>query len=628
MFRTALIVAAFAVLSPSAKALFYPFQADVTPDEKLQYGDSEPLVLESSESHNGPLPWRASMVHNNPGEGLTQTKYSDPDVVSGLGFNVMVKNDGKPPHTAITWDSFDHEIFLKSSDGRAWVEERAAVIDAEIEAIHEAGMKAMYWSDIFVLPKTLVVKYGNQIKDKRGRWSFDSPMMVNVTRYMLDAVFERFPDLDGLVIRTGEIYTNDVPFHRGSSPITNGAASHIQLLKLLEEIVIQKHKKTVFYRTWSFDGFHTDPKYYRKVTDAIEPNKNLFMVMKHTKGDFWRTLPFNPTIGIGNHQQLVEIQGQREFEGKGAIPNYVMKGVIEGFDENLQDHSPKSLRDLRNSSLFQGILAWPCGGGWHGPYPAHEFWIDMNVEVLAKWAQTPKESEEDLFTAWVRNKLKLDYESARNLREIALLSARATLLGHYSLDYHLHSLDWTRDSFIGGFDAALKQDFKAIVSKNLVDDVLTEKALAVYIWEMLPGPARGFRTPDAQLREFIDHSIEYAILLYTIIWRSWIVQLKGLQGNGTGEYDVEAMKVGIEGYDLALGRYMALSGNNGTGLVSSLFTPYQYTDTHADPVLGVKHSVDMWRWVIRGHGEEKEKCGVEGCCTNTGRDSDGERVEL
>ena len=44
-------------------------------------------------------------------------------------------------------------------------------------------------------------------------------------------------------------------------------------------------------------------------------------------------VPFNPCIGIGKHQQVVEVQCQREYEGKGAHPNYIAKGVIDGFEE-------------------------------------------------------------------------------------------------------------------------------------------------------------------------------------------------------------------------------------------------------------------------------------------------------
>lgn len=560
--------------------------------------DSQQQLGQSSR-HGNSLKWRASMVHKNPGEGLTETKYSDPRVVHDLGFNVMVKNDGRPPHTAITWDSFDPDIFPEGSEARNWVEVRAAEIDREIEAIHKAGMKAMYWSDIFVLPRTLADKYWPAITDPNGEWSFDSDLMVNLTKYMLDAVFERFSDLDGLVIRTGEIYTHDVPYHQGRSPIKNGPESHIQLLKILDEIVVKKHNKLLFYRTWSFDGFHTDPSYYLKVAEAIEPHPNLVMIIKHTKGDYWRTLPFNPTLGIGPHPFLVEIQCQREYEGKGAMPNYVMKGIIDGFEENAHDDGAKSLTDLLGNELFQGVLAWPRGGGWHGPYPADEFWIDMNVDVIAKWALDTSVSEEELFHSWVRKSLGLDHESARALREIALLSAKGTLLGHYSLAHQIRNLPWTRDYYIGGADAALRGDFESILSNDLVEDVLAEKSLAVYIWDMLRGPARQIRSDDKALKDFIDHSIEYGILLYTIIWRSWIVQLKGMQGDQTGHYDVESIREGIEGYDLAMEQYKALSGSaNSTGRVSSPYVPFQYRFTDPDPVKGVNHSVNMWRWVL------------------------------
>ena len=150
----------------------------------------------------------------------------------------------------------------------------------------------------------------------------------------------------------------------------------------------------------------------------------------------------------------------------------------------------------------------------------------------------------------------------------------------------------------------MRGDFEAILANGLVDEVLSEKALAVYIWEMLPSPAKQIRTDKKLLREFIDHSLEYGILLYTIIWRSWMVQLKGMQGDRSGHYDVEGIREGIEGYDLAMQRYNALSGKaNSTGQVSSLYVPFQYRFTDPDPVKGVNNSVNMWRWVLEDQNE-------------------------
>ena len=66
--------------------------------------------------------------------------------------------------------------------------------------------------------------------------------------------------------------------------------------------------------------------------------------VKHTHGDFLRTFKFNQTIAIGKHKQVVEVQCQREYEGKQAHPNYIAKGVIDGFEEYDYLMKPEELR--------------------------------------------------------------------------------------------------------------------------------------------------------------------------------------------------------------------------------------------------------------------------------------------
>ena len=72
-------------------------------------------------------------------------------------------------------------------------------------------------------------------------------------------------------------------------------------------------------------------------------------------------MPFNRQVGIGKHAQIVEIECQREYEGKGAFPNYIMDGVIDGFVEN----SPRVGLNhiIANSSNVKGIWTWSRGGG-------------------------------------------------------------------------------------------------------------------------------------------------------------------------------------------------------------------------------------------------------------------------
>lgn len=560
-------------------------------------------VLDMASQAPKSLPWRMDVVHKNPGEGPTNTKYTDPLVVEDLGYNIMTVANGKPPHTAITWDDFDATIFPEGSEGRKWVEDLAEVIDDEIEAIQKTGMKAMYWFDIFVLPRTLVAKYEADITDSQGRWSLDSKMMPNITEYMVDAVFKRFPKLDGLLVRTGEIYTQDVPFHLGASPITDAARSHTKLVNILKDVVIDRNDKLLFYRTWSFDGFTKDPEYYLDVTNAVEPHEKLIFVIKHTTGDFWRTTEWNPTVDIGKHQYVVEIQCQREYEGKGAFPNYIMNGVIDGFEENKNDPGPKSLVDIRDSPLFKGVVTWSRGGGWRGPYPVDEFWIDMNVRVIAKWAEDPSRTEEEIFKEYAR-KLEMSNspEIVSTLREVALLSARGVLLGHYSLKYQLKQLPWTRDWYIGGGDKELKEDFEGIINQGLVSDLLDEKAEASRIWDDIVNKTTGLTEAmtleDRRLKSFLNYSVRYGRLLYKLIEESWTVSLLGMEGKPSGDFDVERISDAIAGYDRYLDQYNGLTKKNCSGTISQLYTPFGWGDTLGpDKTTGSNNSVNMWRYV-------------------------------
>ena len=40
------------------------------------------------------------------------------------------------------------------------------------------------------------------------------------------------------------------------------------------------------------------------------------ITIKHTNGDYFRTYPFNKTLTLSKHKQIVEVQCQREYEGK------------------------------------------------------------------------------------------------------------------------------------------------------------------------------------------------------------------------------------------------------------------------------------------------------------------------
>lgn len=448
----------------------------------------------------GQIRYILDMVHHNPGEPLTQTVYNDPKYLKQQGYTGQVMNDFTFAHAAITFDKLNPTIFPKGTKERAWVMAAAATVKANIEAAHKAGIKVYYFTDIIVLPKRLVELYHDEITDEKGKISFERPKTINIHRIMLQELFATFPDLDGLVIRTGETYLNNVPFHTGNNPITNGPQSHIKLINLLRDEVCEKRGKTIFYRTWSFGGMHDSAAYYLDVTNAITPHPNLLFSVKHTKGDYHRTFPFNPTIGIGKHQQIIEVECQREYEGKGAFPDYVIDGVVNGFEEYatiMRKGDKQCLKDVVDNPNIVGIWSWSRGGGWVGPYIKNEFWCKLNAFVIGHWARDSKQSESEVFDKFMDDNGIMDKTSRKAFRKLCLLSAKAVVRGHESVKYYFDKewVWWMRDHFLGGIDTftvhmklfpsegVLRKAFEYYYANGQLMGAVAEKESAVSIWK-------------------------------------------------------------------------------------------------------------------------------------------------
>lgn len=154
----------------------------------------------------------------------------------------------------------------------------------------------------------------------------------NVTQRLLaaqiDGLFARFPGVDGLLVRTGETYTYDDPYWGGNSPtagVPSGAAQievWVSFITWLRQEVCERHGKALYFRAWdSFAGWTGDPAYYLNVTDPVPTHPSLYFSVKHTAGDFFRYMAFNGQVGVGKHAQIIEVELQREYEGKMATPD-------------------------------------------------------------------------------------------------------------------------------------------------------------------------------------------------------------------------------------------------------------------------------------------------------------------
>jgi len=504
------------------------------------------------------------MVHHNPGEAPYQSAYNDPAVIKEMGYNGKVYFLFESPALAINWESVDSDILPKGSEERAWVDHKAAQIKKMHASCKAQGMAIYAMSDLVLFPKRLIAKY--HIEETFG--DPNNPLTEKLIRAQINEMFDQFPDLDGIVVRIGETYLHDAPYHKGNiQNKTDAQGTIIPLIQILREEICVKRDKQLIFRTWR--AFDDNAERYQAVSDAIEPHDNLIISIKHCEGDFFRTKSYSRCIGMGRHPQIIEVQCAREYEGKGSYPNYVINGVINGFEEhtNMPKDEINSLSSFyeKTPELFAGVWTWSRGGGWAGPYVKNEMWCDLNAWVMAQWTLDPTKSEESVFNRYATEKLQLRGKDVAKFRKLCLLSADAVIRGRYANGSNIQYL-WTRDQGIG-WPITLKNEKKQ--QSNLL-----QKDSAIAIWQEMVGLAESIRWADEATKEHAIGSTYYGLRLYEI-YRS-VIYLADAETKG----DKEGIKQWIKTYDAAWNVYQQLPKQYPS--IASLYTPDYHIKNNAD----------------------------------------------
>lgn len=508
-------------------------------------GLSATLELSGEETQ----PFILDMVYDNPGEAPTQSAFTDPKKLAEWGYTgqVVLGADG-----CQAFDAIAPGLVSKDAEAIRWIDEQARVLEQKTARAHAAGIQAYGWLQLVILPKAVIARFKEEICDDEGKIDMRRRRTQDLLRAQIGELFERCPSLDGIVVRTGEIYLHDTPYHAASAnpseqkmqsntAISKGPESHIAVLKVLRDEVCVKRGKTVFYRTWDLDseGFHANPDYYQRVANAIKPHPNLIFSIKHNKGDFLRMSPFNPNLGLGKHRQIVEVQAQREAYGKGAHPYYIGDGVINGWEE---DKLKKGLRDFVSHPNYAGVWTWTRGGGWGGPYITNELWSAVNAYVIAQYARNPKRTEEEILRQYAAQELGLQGEDIKRFRELNSLSASAVFRGQCSL-LASPGLWWARD------DVMDVPNLGAFVEKGLVPEAIAEKAESVKQWKRIESLAKQIKFRDSATQEFVETSATYGRIKYAIFEQAWTVLLLGEQARKTKKLDRAAIGRAIARYD-------------------------------------------------------------------------------
>lgn len=137
----------------------------------------------SVHSQSASLPYIMDMVHNNPGEPLYESMYDRPDVLKSMGYNGKCYFLFDSPTLAINWDDFDKDILPPGTPDREWVDKKAARLHGLFNDCKRNGVDVYAMSDLILLPKRLVSKYGIEK-------TFGNPqdtLVQRILRYQLNA---------------------------------------------------------------------------------------------------------------------------------------------------------------------------------------------------------------------------------------------------------------------------------------------------------------------------------------------------------------------------------------------------------------------------------------------------------
>jgi hypothetical protein len=243
------------------------------------------------------------MIQNNPGDAVAwqQSKYFEATTLKGAGYTGQTTTGEMTGTQAVDFSSTGHDFFPAGSKQRLWLDAYSKGISRFIDQAKHAGVKAYFFVDLLVFPTFVIDAYPN-ITGADGKlvWNAASRQLLSV---LVNETFTKFPDCDGWIVRTGETYTYDTPYHIGNSPNPSKSVEiWADFATTLRQMVCVQQQKQLFFRSW--DNWPSEASYYLNMTNRVPTHPLLYFSVKHSSGDFVRPASWNPTLGIGKHAQV------------------------------------------------------------------------------------------------------------------------------------------------------------------------------------------------------------------------------------------------------------------------------------------------------------------------------------
>lgn len=433
---------------------------------------------------------KLATILDNPGEPLAETRYRDPAELRALGYNGLVLYET----TGLSGVAAPDEV--ASAEMRQWVQQQLDAVRSRIGRTCDAGLDVYIVYDVISLPRDVVQRDVSALscKNRPGTLCPASEAALARSASALDTLLIELPGVAGVVLRFGDNDAARIPYLVGNDIYSPHCArcSHlgradriVALLQRFHSLVVEKRGQRLIARGWNVrpDGMHDSVDLAQRVAVRLPgrvDDDRLIVSFKFTQTDFWRYQRWNPSsLRFGRRPVMYELECQREFEGKGGIPNWQAPLWRDGPPEVKSDE-PTGLLSAAEHVNLAGIWAWVRGGGWGGPFVENESWIDANVYAAPRLADDPRLDLDALGHDWVRDRLNItDPAVADAVYAILKHSPQVVLKGFYIGAYALGrarpwhpSADWIQDDLI---DAQAAWRIVQQLSDIGLDDAAREK---------------------------------------------------------------------------------------------------------------------------------------------------------
>jgi hypothetical protein len=427
------------------------------------------------------------------------------------------------------------------------------------ELADEAGM------DVYLMHTELALTppLEAHLLDELGSIDTEDPRLWEVYQAGIAELFERFPSVDGLIVRVGEagdIYDPERGLEYSTRlAVRTDAAVRTMLEAFLE--VAEAYDREIVFRSWTVGvgevgRLHHDADVYERVLGELD-SPHLIVSTKYVQGDFYSFVPLNETLLTGHHRRMVELQNRLEFEGFMAFPNLV--GPL---------HGAALAEFTRANERVEGAWMWNQDGGPQqaGPrslYPFHGFWhhVDANTYTTSRFAFDVDADPSAVAADWVRRTFGDDPEVVAPLTEVLARSREAATTGLYvsayadqlvrALGLETTPMMWIFEwDIVSGDSAVLATNY--LLARDELDAAIAEGERAVAIAREMRDLAAGVdpaRVTDPELLEGTAASLEYQVDLFETLaaWRATFLEYHRWLDTGDG--------TAREGWQLALERF-------------------------------------------------------------------------